>query len=98
MDSDLHAIPRVQELRQQTSQVKFMMFQILLGLDFIHKSGVLHRDIKPGNIMVNANCQVKIGDFGLGKLLTKQVNNDGDLTDEVATRWYRAPELVMRMG
>jgi serine/threonine protein kinase len=73
-----------------------MMKQILEGLNFMHKTGVLHRDIKPGNLLVNTeDCKITIADYGLGKLITQRVNNDGDLTDMVQTRWYRCPELLM---
>ena len=71
------------------------MAQILEGLVYMHGSGVLHRDIKPGNLLCNLDCEVRIADFGLGKLISGEVNNDGDLTNFVCTRWYRPPELVM---
>lgn len=56
---------------------------------------MLHRDLKPGNILVNDDCTVRVADFGLGKLITSEINNDGDLTDFVCTRWFRPPELMM---
>jgi len=46
------------------------MVQLLEGLEYLHKSKVLHRDIKPGNILLNFDCALKIADFGLGKLIT----------------------------
>jgi serine/threonine protein kinase len=68
---------------------------MLEGLNFMHKSGVIHRDVKPGNTLVSEKWHLKIADFGLSKLITEKVNNNGDLTDEVCTRYFRAPELVI---
>ena len=44
--------------------VKYFLYQILCGLQYIHSANVVHRDLKPSNLLVNANCDLKIGDFG----------------------------------
>lgn len=41
--------------------------QVLRGLKYVHSANVLHRDLKPSNLLVNANCDLKIGDFGLAR-------------------------------
>ncbi len=51
----------------------------------------MHRDLKPQNILVNANCEVKIADFGLAR----GVEEGKILTEYVVTRWYRAPEVLL---
>ena len=70
-----------------------MIHQILWGLVSMHSAGVIHRDLKPGNILVNADCTILICDFGLSVTVGAR-----KLTEYVATRWYRAPELMLSPG
>jgi serine/threonine protein kinase len=59
---------------------------------------VIHRDLKPGNLLVNKNCDLKVCDFGLARsVLAANANTGpvGPLTEYVVTRWYRAPELLV---
>lgn len=68
------------------------MYQIIKGMKYLHSASVIHRDLKPSNILVNSDCHAKICDFGLARsLVADQNNQDIILTEEVATRWYRAP-------
>ncbi|KAH8313411.1 hypothetical protein KR067_005559 [Drosophila pandora] len=90
MHKDLHRVTREMTLSER--QVKFILFQILKGLKHIHSAGVLHRDLKPGNIAVNENCELRILDFGMARLLSM------DMTDRVCTLWYRAPEILFGWG
>lgn len=69
---------------------------------YIHSANVLHRDIKPGNVLVNADCELKICDFGLARGFDPDGGSDAaggpkgaPLTEYVATRWYRAPEIML---
>uniref|UniRef100_A0A7S3A3T9 Protein kinase domain-containing protein n=6 Tax=Rhodosorus marinus TaxID=101924 RepID=A0A7S3A3T9_9RHOD len=87
-------------LKSQTDlrkgHIKFIMFQILCGIDFLHRAKVFHRDLKPGNILLNSKCHVSICDFGLARAVVE--GHSEELiwwTDYVATRWYRAPELIL---
>ncbi|PAA54819.1 hypothetical protein BOX15_Mlig017917g4 [Macrostomum lignano] len=67
-----------------------VLFQVIRGIEYCHKSNTIHRDVKPENILVSKDGIVKICDFGFARSAT------GDqLTDYVATRWYRAPELLV---
>ena len=63
-----------------------------LGLAYCHSMGVMHRDLKPQNILVTRDGGLKIADFGLARAFTPQHR---PLTVEVITRWYRAPEILL---
>ncbi|GMK59706.1 hypothetical protein CspeluHIS016_0803120 [Cutaneotrichosporon spelunceum] len=101
MEADLHAIIRS---GQPLSDAHFQSFiyQTLCGLKYIHSANVLHRDLKPGNLLVNADCELKICDFGLARGFQQGVSDSTDqgagagfMTEYVATRWYRAPEIML---
>lgn len=73
---------------------QYFLYQILRGLKYIHSANVLHRDLKPGNLFINANCELKIGDFGLARTSSNS-EVEFNMTEYVVTRWYRAPELLL---
>ncbi|XP_074640952.1 uncharacterized protein LOC141898768 [Tubulanus polymorphus] len=95
MESDLHRIIHsTQPLTQE--HTRFFLYQILRGLKYIHSASVIHRDLKPSNLLVNENCDLKIGDFGMARgAVNSQDECMMSMTQYVATRWYRAPELIM---
>ncbi|PHT98855.1 Mitogen-activated protein kinase -like protein NTF3, partial [Capsicum chinense] len=71
---------------------QYFLFQLLRGLKYLHSANILHRDLKPGNLLINANCDLKICDFGLARTSS---GKDQFMTEYVVTRWYRAPELLL---
>ncbi len=77
--------------------VRWLAYQLLRGVHHIHAANVFHRDLKPSNILINAMCDLRICDFGLARAARDDAaDNDAVFwTDYVATRWYRAPELIM---
>ena len=77
--------------------IQSFMYQILCGLKYIHSADVIHRDLKPGNILVTTQGTLKICDFGLARGINPVYfrNRSAVITNYVATRWYRAPELIM---
>ncbi|PNT72478.1 hypothetical protein BRADI_2g45006v3 [Brachypodium distachyon] len=72
---------------------QFFFYQLLRGMKYIHAANVFHRDLKPRNILANADCKLKICDFGLARVSFNDTPSAIFWTDYVATRWYRAPEL-----
>lgn len=74
-------------------QVKCYMQQLLRGLDHCHSHGVLHRDIKGSNLLIDNNGILKIADFGLASFFDPHQYQP--LTSRVVTLWYRPPELLL---
>ncbi|MEW5303357.1 MAG: hypothetical protein WDW36_006058 [Sanguina aurantia] len=72
--------------------VRLIMFQLCTTITFIHSKNVVYRDIKPENLLVDERGRIKLCDFGFARYLPRA---DEPLTDYVATRWYRAPELLL---
>ncbi len=65
-------------------------------MKYVHSASVVHRDLKPGNLLVNADCELKICDFGLSRGFDAAPDeNPTMMTEYVATRWYRAPEIML---
>eukprot|EP00937_MAST-01D_sp_MAST-1D-sp2_P007900 g7900.t1 len=102
MESDLEQLIQSRSALTE-AHVRFVAFQLMAALAFMHSAGVLHRDLKPSNVLINANCSIKICDFGLARGVPgggarahgAGGDNDGhELTQYVVTRWYRAPELL----
>ncbi|KAL1139278.1 hypothetical protein AAG570_006264 [Ranatra chinensis] len=72
--------------------VKSYVFQILQAILFCHKRRVLHRDLKPQNLLIASNGVIKVADFGLGRAFGIPIRV---YTHEVVTLWYRAPEVLL---
>ena len=66
--------------------------QLLLGIKYSHENRILHRDLKPQNLLIDAQGDLKIADFGLARSFTYPMQ---PLTHEVVTLWYRAPEILL---
>uniref|UniRef100_A0A2P2JGW4 Mitogen-activated protein kinase n=1 Tax=Rhizophora mucronata TaxID=61149 RepID=A0A2P2JGW4_RHIMU len=91
MDTDLHQIIKSSQALTN-DHCQYFLFQLLRGLKYLHSANILHRDLKPGNLLINANCDLKICDFGLARTSN---GKDQFMTEYVVTRWYRAPELLL---
>jgi len=72
--------------------VKSFLFQLLQGIAYCHQHRVLHRDLKPQNLLINMEGELKLADFGLARAFGIPVRN---YTHEVVTLWYRAPDVLM---
>eukprot|EP00457_Paulinella_chromatophora_P004342 gb/GEZN01004354.1/.p1 GENE.gb/GEZN01004354.1/~~gb/GEZN01004354.1/.p1 ORF type:complete len:422 (+),score=58.60 gb/GEZN01004354.1/:39-1304(+) len=92
MEANLHKIIySKQEL--SLDHIQYFVFQVLLGLKYLHSAGVIHRDLKPSNLLVNHDCDLKICDFGLARGMMQR-QEDQMYTEYVVTRHYRAPEVM----
>lgn len=90
--SDLQEVITNATVPPERSVVKGYLKMTLEALAFCHERNVIHRDIKPANILLAHDGTVKLGDFGLARVLPQGF--EGSLSHQVATRWYRAPELL----
>lgn len=72
--------------------IKSFMYQLLRGISYCHDNRVLHRDLKPQNLLINRQNELKIGDFGLARAFGIPVNT---FSNEVVTLWYRAPDVLL---
>lgn len=103
MCSDLVGLLENPNIKLDLPQIKCFMVQLLQGVQFIHESHFLHRDIKAANILIDFNGVLKIADFGLARNYHGKVPKLGqgpgggerNYTALVVTRWYRPPELLL---
>jgi len=120
METDLHAAIRANILQDIHKQ--YIMWQSLKALKYMHSANLLHRDMKPSNLLLNSDGLMKVADFGLARSMRPETRPTGApadeharntawpgggnpmdddpaettvLTDYVATRWYRAPEILL---
>lgn len=92
MDHDLAGLLSCPEITFTEAQIKCFMQQIFYGLDYCHRRGVMHRDIKTSNILLNNEGVLKLADFGLANFISARYKQP--LTSRVVTLWYRPPELL----
>lgn len=70
--------------------LQYLMYQILLGLQYIHSGNIVHNDIKPANILINSDCSIRITGFEEAK----GINYEIGMEDYVRNRWYASPEVI----
>ncbi|KAE9620642.1 hypothetical protein Lal_00019313 [Lupinus albus] len=93
MEHDLTGLSSNPAIKFSEPQLKCYMQQLLSGLDHCHSHGVLHRDIKGSNLLIDNNGVLKIADFGLASHFDP--HHSVPLTSRVVTLWYRPPELLL---
>eukprot|EP01036_Dinobryon_divergens_P053145 gene53145-71047_t len=99
MDADLHQLINQSDQVLSEAHMKCLMKQLLEALKVMHSLSIYHRDIKPGNILVSQDCQLRLTDFGFARhcndVTADCLERETPLTEYVVTRWYRAPELLL---
>lgn len=93
LSHDLTGLLNHPTFKLDNAQKKDLAKQLFEGLDYLHRRGVLHRDIKAANILVSNTGQLKLADFGLARFYAKR--GKLDYTNRVITIWYRSPELLL---
>ncbi|KAF8381530.1 cdk-7, partial [Pristionchus pacificus] len=91
METDLEHVIKEKDIILLSQHVKNITLQTILGLEYLHVNWILHRDLKPNNLLMNAAGTIKITDFGLARFYGSP---NRVYTHQVVTRWYRAPELL----
>lgn len=91
MVTDLEVIIKDTSLVLSPPHIKAFILMTIQGLEYLHNNWILHRDMKPNNLLLNAEGILKIGDFGLAKTFGSP---NRVYTHQVVTRWYRSPELL----
>ncbi|XP_070827769.1 mitogen-activated protein kinase 12 isoform X2 [Chaetodon trifascialis] len=87
MGTDLGKLMKLQRLSEE--KIQYLVYQMLKGLKVENSNLIIYTDLKPGNLAINQDCELKILDFGLAR------QADSEMTGYVVTRWYRAPEVIL---
>ena len=93
LSHDLTGLLNHPTFKLEHAHKKHLGKQLFEGLNYLHRRGVLHRDIKAANILVSNTGQLKLADFGLARFFAKR--GKPDYTNRVITIWYRSPELLL---
>ena len=91
VEKDLYKVMKENNNSMDIKDIKSIMYQLFDALSYCHKNHFFHRDLKPENILMS-DGKVKLADFGLAR----EIRSKPPYTDYVSTRWYRAPELLLR--
>ncbi|CCW61755.1 unnamed protein product, partial [Phytomonas sp. EM1] len=89
MEVDLKTVLKNSKQQLTLLQCQYIILELLFALQYIHSANILHRDVKPANVLINLDLSLKLCDFGLAREICK------DMSFYVVTRWYRSPELLL---
>ncbi|XP_038632477.1 MAPK/MAK/MRK overlapping kinase-like isoform X4 [Scyliorhinus canicula] len=93
MDMNIYELIRGRRNPLPEGKIKSYMYQLCKSLDYMHRNGIFHRDVKPENILIKQNL-LKLADFGS----CRSVFSKQPYTEYISTRWYRAPECLLTDG
>ncbi|KAJ1658024.1 TFIIH complex serine/threonine-protein kinase subunit kin28 [Dispira simplex] len=91
LDTDLEMVIKDTNLIFKPQDIKSWMLMTLRGLYHCHRNWILHRDLKPNNLLIASDGQLKLADFGLAR---DYADPTAPMTSQAVTRWYRPPELL----
>ena len=94
MVSDLSEVIKDASRPLTVPEIKSYMVMLLAGVSHLHSNKIMHRDLKPANLLISAEGRLKIADFGLSRIREVEGRTGRQYSHQVATRWYRAPELL----
>jgi len=92
VDRDLSRYMDECDHRVNPNNVRMFLYQLLRALDYCHSKKILHRDLKPQNILISTTGDLKLADFGLARAKSIPTKT---FTDEVVTLWYRPPDVLL---
>jgi cyclin-dependent kinase len=92
LDSDLKKFLDANGGDIDLPSIKYLLYQLLKGISYCHENRILHRDLKPQNLLISKKGELKLADFGLARAFGIPVRS---YSHEVVTLWYRAPDVLM---
>ncbi|CAD5121268.1 DgyrCDS9798 [Dimorphilus gyrociliatus] len=93
MDMNIFELIRGRKHNLAESRTKRLVFQLLKAVDYMHRNGIFHRDVKPENVLIKDDV-LKLADFGS----CRSIHSRAPYTEYISTRWYRAPECLLTDG
>jgi len=92
LDYDLKKYMENKKGMLSLDEIKGLMYQLMLGIDFCHRRRIMHRDLKPQNLLIDQRGVLKLADFGLARAFRFPIP---EYSHEIVTLWYRPPSILL---